>query len=142
MEGASQHIHVFSARMSELPDVTAFTTRACDAAGFGRDACLRLVLLVEELFANTVAHGHGQDSDAPVRIAFGVEPGRVRLLYEDTGPAHDPFASVTPPDDAAEVEERPVGGLGVVLIAGLASDVEYRRADGKNCIALVVTGSG
>jgi anti-sigma regulatory factor (Ser/Thr protein kinase) len=100
------------------------------------------VLLVEELFANTVAHGHGQDSDAPVRIAFDVEPGRVRLLYEDTGPAHDPFASVTPPDDAAEVEERPVGGLGVVLIAAMASDVEYRRADGKNRIALVVTESG
>lgn len=142
MEGASQHVHVFPARMSELPDVAAFATRACDAAGFGRDACHRLVLLVEELFANTVAHGHGQDSDAPVRIAFDVEPGRVRLLYEDTGPAHDPFVSVAPPYDAADVDERPVGGLGVVLIAAMASDVEYRRADGKNRIALVVTGSG
>ena len=113
----------------------------CGVAGFEREACLRLALLVEELFANTVAHGHGQDSDAPVRIAFDVEPGRVRLLYEDTGPAHDPFASVTPPDDAAEVEERPVGGLGVVLIAAMAKDVEYRRSDGVNRIALVVMAS-
>ena len=142
MEGASEHVHVVPARMSALPDVAAFTTRACDAAGFDRDACLRLVLLVEELFANTVAHGHGQDSDAPVRIAFGVEPGRVRLLYEDTGPAHDPFASVTPPDEVAEVEDRPVGGLGVILIAAMATDVEYERADGVNRIALVVTGTG
>jgi anti-sigma regulatory factor (Ser/Thr protein kinase) len=141
MEGASQQVQVFPARMSELPDVAAFTTRACDAAGFDRDACLRLVLLVEELFANTVAHGHGQDSDAPVRIAFDVEAGRVRLLYEDTGPAHDPFASITPPDEAAEVEDRPVGGLGILLIAAMARDVEYRRADGRNRIALVVTGS-
>jgi anti-sigma regulatory factor (Ser/Thr protein kinase) len=141
MEGASHHVHVFPARMSALPDVMAFTARACGAAGFARDACHRLALLVEELFANTVAHGHGEDSDAPVSIAFDVEPGRVRLLYEDTGPAHDPFASVTPPDDAADVDDRPVGGLGVVLIAAMARDVEYRRADGRNRIALVVEGS-
>jgi anti-sigma regulatory factor (Ser/Thr protein kinase) len=142
MERGSCHVHVFPARMTALPDVAAFATRACGAAGFDRAACARLVLLVEELFANTVAHGHGQDSDAPVRIAFEIEPGRVRLSYEDTGPAHDPFAAVTPPDDAAEVEERPVGGLGVLLIAAFASDVEYRRVDGRNRIALVVTGSG
>ena len=127
--------------MSEVPAVTAFTARACLAAGLAQDACLRLTLLVEELFTNTVAHGHGQDSEAPVRLVFDVAPGRVGLLYEDTGPPHDPFAAVALPDDTAEVDERPVGGLGLVLIAALASEVHYRREDGKNLISLTITGS-
>jgi len=141
MEARATHVETFSARMSEVPAVTAFTARACLAAGLGRDACLRLTLLVEELFTNTVAHGHGQDSEAPVRLAFDVAPGRVGLLYEDTGRPHNPFAAVAIPDDTARVEERPVGGLGLVLIAALASEVQYRREDGKNLISLTITGS-
>jgi anti-sigma regulatory factor (Ser/Thr protein kinase) len=141
MERHVTHVEVFPARMSAVPAVTAFTARACLAAGLARDDCLRLTLLVEELFTNTVAHGHGQDSEAPVRLVFDVAPGRVGLLYEDTCPPHDPFAAVAPPDGTAEVEERPVGGLGLVLIAALASEVQYRREDGKNLISLTVTGS-
>jgi len=141
MEPRATHVEIFPARMSEVPAVTAFTARACLAAGLGRDACLRLTLLVEELFTNTVAHGHGQDSEAPVRLVFDVAPGRVGLLYEDTGPAHNPFADVAPPDESADVEDRSVGGLGLVLIAALATEAHYRREDGKNLISLTITGS-
>ena len=141
MERHATHVETFPARMSAVPAVTAFTARACLAAGLARDACLRLTLLVEELFTNTVAHGHGQDSEAPVRLVFDVAPGRVGLLYEDTGRPHNPFATIAPPDGAAEIEERPVGGLGLVLIAALASEVHYRREDGKNLISLAITGS-
>jgi serine/threonine-protein kinase RsbW len=141
MERHATHVETFPAKMSAVPAVTAFTARACLAAGLARDASLRLTLLVEELFTNTVAHGHGQDSEAPVRVAFDVTPGRVGLLYEDTGPPHDPFAAVAPPDETAEVEDRSVGGLGLVLIAALATEAHYRREDGKNLISLTVTGS-
>ena len=64
MERHATHVETFPAKMSAVPAVTAFTARACLAAGLARDASLRLTLLVEELFTNTVAHGHGQDSEA------------------------------------------------------------------------------
>lgn len=130
---------VFPARLGALQDVAEFAMRAGSDAGLDRDACLRLTLLVEELFTNTVAHGHGRDSEEPVRIEFDVSPGRVALTYEDTGPPHDPFAGLATPDEVADVEERPVGGLGVVLIAAMARDVEYHRAEGRNRISLVLT---
>ena len=142
MTGGGDHARTFSARMSALPEVVAFTGDVCLAAALDRDACLRLTLFVEELFTNTVVHGHGQDSDEPVRLAFVIGPGRITMTYEDTGPPHDPFTALTAPDDEADVEDRPVGGLGVLLVAGLATDVEYRRADGRNRISLAVTAPG
>jgi anti-sigma regulatory factor (Ser/Thr protein kinase) len=39
------------------------------------------------------------------------------------------------------VEDRPVGGLGVVLIKALGSEVQYRRVNGKNRVSLTITGS-
>lgn len=103
-----------------------------------RKACLRLTLLVEELFTNTIVHGHGTDTEAPVYLAFAIQPGSIALTYEDTARPYDPFARVRVPDDSLGVEERPVGGLGVALVAAIAERVEYTHVAGKNRISLVI----
>ena len=134
-----RHSRTFPARRDALPQVDAFLGEVCAAAGLRRETCLRLTLLVEELFTNTVVHGHGADSEAPVRLECEVSPGRVALTYEDSGPAHDPFARVIAPDAEAGVEERLVGGLGVLLVRAMAQQVEYRRAGDRNLISLVIS---
>jgi serine/threonine-protein kinase RsbW len=134
----ARHSQTFPARRDALPQVDAFLGEVCSGAGLGRDTCLRLTLLVEELFTNTVVHGHGADSEAPVRIECEVSPGRIALIYEDTGPAHDPFARVVAPDADTDVENRPVGGLGVLLVSEMAQQVEYQRAGDRNRISLVI----
>jgi serine/threonine-protein kinase RsbW len=138
MDSESRYLKVVPARLGSLSEVSAFIAGVCEAAGIAPDLCLKLTLLVEELFVNTVTHGHGRDSEEPVSLAVDVRPGRVALSYEDTAPPYDPFRAVTPPDPTAGVEERPVGGLGVLLVSALARDAEYRRADDKNHIRLVV----
>ena len=115
-----------------------FVADICAQSGVPRKACLRLTLLVEELFTNTVVHGHGVDSDAPVDLAFTIQPGSIALIYEDTARPYDPFARVGVPDDSLGVEERPVGGLGVALVAAIAERVEYAHVAGKNRISLVI----
>jgi serine/threonine-protein kinase RsbW len=138
MKTGARHSRIFPARRDVLPQVDTFLGEVCAAAGLGRETCLRLTLLVEELFTNTVIHGHGADSEEPVRLECEVTPGRIALIYEDTGPPHDPFAQIVAPDDAAEVEDRPVGGLGVLLVSAMAQQVEYRRAGDRNRISLVI----
>jgi anti-sigma regulatory factor (Ser/Thr protein kinase) len=133
-----RHHRIFPARRDALPQVEAFLAEVCAAAGLDREMCLRVTLLVEELFTNTVVHGHGGDSEAPVRLDCEVAPGRITLVYEDTGPPHDPFAAVASPDPDADVQDRPVGGLGVLLVSAMARQVEYRRAEERNHISLVI----
>jgi len=133
-----RHSRIFPARRDALPQVESFLAEVCAGAGIGREACLRLTLLVEELFTNTVVHGHGADSEAPIQLDCEVADGRVALTYEDTGPPHDPFAAVGAPDAAAGVEDRPVGGLGVLLVSVMAHQVEYRRVGDRNRISLVI----
>ena len=111
-----------------------FIDEAGGASGITPDDRFRLNLMVEELFVNTVTHGHEQDSDAPVRVALDVEPGAIVLHYDDTAPPYNPFAHVQAPDGVTPVEDRSVGGLGVHLIVTMADRVEYSRADGWNQI--------
>ena len=121
-----------------MPEVTAFVADVCEAARLGREPSLRLRLLIEELFTNTLDHGYGGDSEAPVELAFEVGPDTVELTYEDAAPPHDPFAALNPPDERTAVEERRVGGLGVLLVAAMAEQVRYRRAGDRNRISLII----
>ena len=136
----ARYDRIFLARRDALSRVGTFLAEVCDAAGLPREGCLRLTLLVEELFTNTVTHGYGADSDAPVRLECEATPGRIVLVYEDTAPAHDPFAAVSSPSTDTTVEDRPVGGLGVLLVSAMARQVEYRRVGDRNRITLVIGG--
>ena len=129
---------VLPARLSALPAMTAFIAETSVRAGVPADLCYKLTLAVEELFTNTVVHGHRGERDEPVRVGLKTEPGWVALTYEDTAPPHNPFEAVQRPDDEMDVDDRPVGGLGVLLVLTLARNVEYRHAEGKNHIRLVV----
>jgi serine/threonine-protein kinase RsbW len=129
---------VFPARLDALPELTAFVAEAGARADVPSGSCQRLSLLVEELFTNTIEHGHRRETDEPVIVGLRIEPGWITLTYEDTAPPHNPFEDIRPPDDTADVEERPVGGLGVLLVAAMARDVEYHRAGDRNRIRLVM----
>jgi serine/threonine-protein kinase RsbW len=124
----------FRARRAEAADLSAFV----ESAVIGMDVRLvmRLRLAVEELFVNTVTHGHGGDSDATVDVTVHIDGDHVVLTYEDSAPAFDPFAAVERPDPTAAVDARSVGRLGVFLITQIAERCEYARADDRNCVTV------
>lgn len=119
----------FPARMDVFPSVAAFAETACRDARLGSSDALRLRLLLEELFTNTVHHGHGGDSDRPIDVTLEVTRGNVTVVYEDTARAFDPLAAPAP---SGAADEPPVGGLGLVLVRGMAPDLTYERVEGRN----------
>src|SRR5215467_1113105 len=98
---------VLPARLSALPAMTVFIAETSARAGVPSDLRNKLMLLVEELFTNTVVHGHGGECDEPVRMGLEAEPSWVALTYEDTGPPYNPFELIQRPDDTTDVDDRP-----------------------------------
>jgi serine/threonine-protein kinase RsbW len=129
------------ARLDAFARVGSFLEEIGAAAGLGPEDRLRLRLVVEELFTNTVAHGHGGDSDAPVTVSAEVDPGRVALVYEDTAPGFDPLAPALQRDGAPAGDEDQVGGRGIFLITGFTEEASYTRADDRNRISLIFRAS-
>jgi len=132
---------VFPARRDAFHRVRTFIEETCARGAVQRHDCLRLTLLVEELFVNTVVHGHGVDSDAPIRLALTVTPPTVAVEYEDTARPYDPFAAARPASEA-DIEQRPVGGLGITLITTMAEEVGYVSRDGRNRITFRLRCAG
>jgi serine/threonine-protein kinase RsbW len=134
---------VFPARLRAFEQVKALIDEFGAVAALGSEDRHKLTLIVEELFTNTVNHGHRGDSDAPVSITFEEEKGEVQLIYEDSAPQFDPFATGKRTDIESTITDRCVGGLGIFLTIGLTEKVAYSYVAGRNriCLRLVATRS-
>jgi serine/threonine-protein kinase RsbW len=131
---------MFLARLDSLQRVREFLATFCKQAGLSRDNCLRLNLILEELFTNCVRHGHRGDCEAPIWVTLSGDSSAITVAFEDTAPPFNPFARadviVT-----TTLEHRPVGGLGLLLAKGMAASRDYAYVFGRNCVRLQVTGA-
>jgi anti-sigma regulatory factor (Ser/Thr protein kinase) len=128
------------ARFSALPQLLAPLAPAAQAVvapGLTR-TLLRAQLAVEELFANSIHHGYGGESDQPVWLSVALQGDALQVTYADQAAAFDPFAAIEPPDDnpATPVDGRKVGGLGRLLVRELAGRCAYKREEGRNVTVL------
>jgi len=128
------------ARLEGLAEAIAFVEAFCADRGVAASDGLRLSLVVEELFTNTVVHGHGGGSDAPVRLVLRADSSHLELSYEDSAPPFDPVAHAarSPVDPAAAVADRPIGHLGLALVVDMAERISYVREDGCNRVLLAL----
>jgi len=133
----------FEARMACLPEALDFVAAFCEQGGVGPQEALRLALIVEELFTNTVVHGHGGDCAARIGLALRVDPARVELLYEDAARSFDPRTALAGErtELEADLADRPVGRLGIALVVEMASSFSHAYEDGKNRLRLSVARS-
>ncbi len=138
MNSPARRETMFPARLAAVRDVRAFIESFCGIAGVARPPALRLNLVVEELFTNTVKHGHCGDCESPVWILLEARARTVTLTYLDCAPAFNPFGVEIASPMEATVEQRKVGGLGVLLATELTESAEYARLFGRNRLRMVL----
>ena len=129
----------FRGRLPAFAEVRAWAEAFGAAVGADRSAALRLVLVLEELFTNTVAHGYAGRYRGP---DLGHPRGRGRRHRGDLrgrGPGlrslHRPPATRA---DRRPPGEAPPGGLGLALVRGLSASARYARVGERNRITLDV----
>jgi serine/threonine-protein kinase RsbW len=131
-------IGMFPSRLDQWRNARSFVDGFCAVAGVPRESCLKANLVLEELFLNTVKHGHRGGSDAPVWITLSAQEGEVSLTYEDRAGPFNPFSQATRELLEALAETRREGGLGVLLAHGLTASADYAYLFGRNRIRLTL----
>ena len=112
----------------------AFGRFAADNGVPGRTiADLRVVL--DEVLSNVVKYAFGKKRKLPIGLSAGIAGGLLTLTVSDRGRAFDPL-SRREPDVAAPLPERPVGGLGILLVKRMTDTQSWTRAHGVNRLTL------
>jgi anti-sigma regulatory factor (Ser/Thr protein kinase) len=131
----------FAARLCTFADIRSLLEEFGRSAALDTEDCLRLTLIVEELFTNTVRHGHGGDCDAPVDVTLTAETTQVVLTYQDSAPQYDPLTAARRADLSSPLETRAVGGLGMLLTVAMSLQATYSYVEGRNRVELTLRRS-
>jgi serine/threonine-protein kinase RsbW len=96
---------------------------------------LRLALIAEELFANSLHHAE-MDEGAEISIEIAMEGDQIRLDYVEPGKIFNPLEVDVP--EAPELDRWPIGGLGLRLIHRFSARCNYTRDAGANRLSIWV----
>lgn len=120
-------------RHDALSGLLAALAEACRQLAIGETQCLRLQLIAEELFINTVDHGRPDPEHSLVSLRLIRRQDEIVLHYEDSGLPFDPSSCPLP----AATPDLP-GGMGIRLIRGLSRELRHRREEDRNVVELVI----
>lgn len=113
-----------------LDAITAFCAEQQLPDRVGQD----LMLVLDEIFTNIVSYAYDDGEKHEIEISLSLDAEGVSVYVVDDGKAFDPLAQ-TAPDLDADLDDRPIGGLGIHLLRSLMHDVSYRRENDHNVLA-------
>lgn len=94
-------------------------------------------LALDELISNVIKYGYDDESPHEIAITLTRHGERLTVTLTDDGIAYDPFTEAPQPDTDADVDDKPIGGLGVHLVKTLMDEARYERVGGVNRFTLV-----
>ena len=93
----------------------------------------KLHIVMDEICSNIVKHSSAKGFEVDLEQ---VDKG-VKLTFVDDGEAYDPL-SHTDPDTTLSAAERPIGGLGIMMVKKMSDSVAYERVGDRNRFTVVI----
>ncbi|MBR6873334.1 MAG: ATP-binding protein [Ruminococcus sp.] len=116
--------------------VIEFVDEQLDEYGCGFNEKMAIDVAVDELFANIAHYAYNPDTGyATVRVDVIKEPLSVEVTFIDNGKQYDPLAK-SDPDITVDIEDRPIGGMGIFIVKKSMDAVKYEYKDGKNILTI------
>lgn len=108
----------------------------CAQRQLPRRVTLSLSLAVDELLANVLNHGDAEIGVAPdIRLRVRLEKAQLVTELRDSGRPFNPL-DAPPPELELDLDDKPIGGLGIHLVRQLMDEVQYCREGAYNRITL------
>ena len=136
-EDAMRHHFRAPQERALLPGLLATLDEALTKAGVDRARAGEVRLIAEEVMCNAVDYGARPGIEHEVVLDLTIGHDRIALDFRDDGPAFDPLSQAEPDLDA-DIDDRPLGGLGLRLIRSLADEATYAREGRYNLLHIVL----
>ena len=131
----------FPGTLESIAPIRDFVAEAAERAGLDRKATYRLCLAVDEVVTNVVLHGYEEAGrSGGLDVAVDVDERAITVRVEDDAAPFDPRAHADPTSEelGSPLEERRIGGLGLMLAKGGVDELRYERVRERNRNVFVV----
>ncbi|MDR2481038.1 MAG: ATP-binding protein [Spirochaetaceae bacterium] len=134
---------ILDAQTERLEDAISFIRAELTAASCPDDIVMQIELAMEEIFMNVASYAYDdKDKKGKIKICVNMteKGGQTTMMIAvcDTG---KPFNLLEhkDPDTTIPLEEREIGGLGILLVKKVMNSVTYTYKDGYNHVMMSKT---
>lgn len=95
----------------------------------------QLRLAIEEAVVNIINYAYPSDTEGDIMLKIMYDGHCIQVVITDSGFPFDPTEAVKA-ETTLSAEDRPIGGLGILLVRELIDSINYERVDGHNILTL------
>ena len=118
-----------------------FVDEMLEEYGCGMKEQMAIDVAVDELFANIAHYAYNPETGyTTVKVDVVEDPLSVEITFVDNGKPYDPLAKADP-DTTQSIEDREIGGMGILIVKKSMDAVDYEYKDGKNILTIKKTFS-
>ena len=119
-----------------IPAITREVGRELDALDCSPQARRKINVALDELLSNVAYYAYAPGTGkVAVQMRYDETDGTVFLTFIDSGIPYNPLEKADP-DITLSAENRPVGGLGILMVKKKMDGMEYRRENGRNILTV------
>ena len=126
----------FSANLKSLQAMIHWIRLQLYSHGLDETNIRKTELASEEALVNIIKHGYKKQAGT-VEIELKAFETHIEILLRDYGPAFNPLEQEIAFNPLATLEERSLGGLGILFIRKYMDEVRYWRDKNMNVLVLI-----
>ena len=123
--------------MEEIQTIAAALEEFFEQQGLPSEALFSTQLSLEEIFTNVASYAHDDDQEHEVEIVFSRENETITVEVLDDGFPFNPLEEAPELDVESSLEDRRIGGAGIMLAKQLMTELRYQRNSDRNHLTMI-----
>ncbi|MBT3383681.1 MAG: ATP-binding protein [Prolixibacteraceae bacterium] len=133
---AKKITYSYVASLDVLESIREMLTQAGNDIGLSKRKTYQLTLAIDEIATNVIKYGYQEAgiSDGFFDLIIEFKEGELIVSLEDTATPFNPIEHSLPTEEDLNIplEERPIGGLGVMIARQSVDEFKYEFVNNKN----------
>ena len=121
--------------VKQVTELNSFVHSVGERLNLESSLTSQLTLAVEEAVVNVMSYAYPLGTKGDIQVDAQVTEQYIKFIITDEGKAFDPTQH-SETDTTLSAEDRPIGGLGILLVQTLMDTINYERINGKNVLTL------